>query len=77
MPPRFPASKSLICASVPVRVTLPVAEPTTTTPVLPAFTVRVPDTTVKLACTVEPPASTSEMLSPVPCNTKLSCSVAE
>ena len=46
------------------------------TPVVPAATVSVPDTTLKVACTAELPASTSAIDSPVPCSVRLVCSVA-
>ena len=72
----MPASRLLISATVPVKVTELVPEPATPTPVVPAPTVRVPETTDRVAVTLPPPASTSPMLRPVPSSVKLTCSVA-
>ncbi|OIQ63013.1 hypothetical protein GALL_554520 [mine drainage metagenome] len=76
VPPRLPASRSLICASVPLSVTLLVPELVTVTPVVPAPTVKVPLTALKVACTTALPASGSAIERPVPCSVRLVCSVA-
>ncbi len=57
-------------------VTLSLPLPSTDTPLVPAVTFRVPDTTDRLAVRIPAPASTSAMLSPVPSSARLICSVA-
>ncbi|CAH0356431.1 hypothetical protein AQB9606_04709 [Aquabacterium sp. CECT 9606] len=76
VPLKLPASRLLICAKVPLKVTVLVPDPPTVTPVVPAVAVKVPEVTLTVAWTVPLPASTSAMLKPVPCKVRLTCSVA-
>ena len=72
----MPAKRLLICATVPVKVTLLVPLPATPTPVVPALTVSVPETTDKVVVTFAPPASTSPIDRPVPAKVSVVCSLA-
>ena len=80
MPLELPASKALICATLPESVTVCVPELVTMTPVVPAETARTPPyvsvVTDRVAVTVAESASTSAIDKPVPCSVRAVCSVA-
>ena len=64
--PKLPASRLMICAIVPVSVTVPVPDPVTLTPVVPAPALSRPLETVSVVSMMALPASTSEIENALP-----------
>ncbi|MOA22726.1 hypothetical protein D3C78_1433040 [compost metagenome] len=69
-------SSALICAAVPVIVTLPVPLPDTLAPLVPAVTVSVPSPTDSVAVSTPLSASTSATDRPGFFRSSATCSVA-